>query len=68
MKGLLLQIIKFLDESKKMGNALCCANNTDGLADASNLLNEKTPVLFGTKIGLNDSDESSEEDHPLEGK
>ena len=51
-----------------MGNVLCCANNTDGLVDASNLLNEKTPVLFGTKIGLNESDESSEEDHPLEGK
>ena len=48
---------------------LCCTSETAGMADASELLGERKPVLFGTKIGLHDSDsESNEEDHPLEGK
>ena len=52
-----------------MGNVVCCANDADGVVDASELLNDKKPKLFGTKIGLNASaEDSNEEAHPLEGK
>ena len=54
-----------------MGNMICCANDAEGIVDSSDLLNDKKPKLFGAKLNnLNNesSDESNEEDHPLEGK